>query len=180
MRLACPDTRSRRGGAALLLVGLAVAVAGRLIFWAHPFINDSGLYICMGKTVAEGGKLYHDFYETKFPGVALLAAGCWEMFGGWWPGYVLLQLGASLLVTAVMVSTLRRRIGSDAAVSAGAFMLVLFNFAAGVFGGFQLETLQSSAEVLSACAAITSLSSGSRRSPSSRPGEECWRRLRWG
>ena len=91
------DARPRVLGARLVLVLFAIAaIVPRIGFLARPFDSDSGLYIYMGKVVAEGQTLYHDFYETKMPGVALFTAPLYQAFGFHWTPYVLLQAGMTI------------------------------------------------------------------------------------
>ncbi len=141
-------------------VCLLAALAARASFLAHPFVNDSGLYIYMGKTVAEGGRIYRDFYETKLPGVPLIMAGLWKMFGAWWGGYVLVQtvmgIGASILLGRSVAPCIR--------VPVTLFAIVFLNFGPAVFGGFQLETLQVFFEVLAAAAALRMLNDDASKS----------------
>jgi len=77
---------------------------------AWPFLNDAGLYAYMGKTVATGGVLYRDFYETKLPGVGLIASAFWRAFGPNWAGYVLSQLALAMLAAAMLARAARRHI----------------------------------------------------------------------
>ncbi len=66
----------------LILTGilLSLSIASRAGMIAWPFLNDAGLYAYLGKTVAEGGVMYRDFYETKLPGVGLIASAFWRAF----------------------------------------------------------------------------------------------------
>ncbi len=142
----------------MALVGVCIvgAVCGRLAYLPYPFLNDAGVYVLMGKTVVNGGRLYQDFYETKFPGVAVLMAGCWRLFGAHWGLYVLLQLAMTLLGAWAMARETSRHLGREAGLAAGLFTLVFLNVPQIVFGGFQLETVQAFLSILSACAAMRS------------------------
>ena len=82
-----------RPGGGALLIGLLVIVAmlPRVAFLARPFESDAGLYIYMGKALASGQTLYRDFYEIKLPGVPLMTAGLYRLFGDQWWAYVMLQ-----------------------------------------------------------------------------------------
>src|SRR5437667_10253352 len=76
------DGRRTKASAGLIIaLCIAVAVVSRMSFLAQPFSGDSGIYIYMGKVLAEGGSLYRDFFETKFPSVALLTAPLYLAFG---------------------------------------------------------------------------------------------------
>ncbi len=110
----------------------------------------------MGKTLAEGGAIYRDFYETKLPGVPLLMAGLWRMFGGWWPGYVGVQVVLGILGPVV----LGRVVGRGMRMPVTLFGIVFFNFGPAVYGGFQLETVQGFLATLGACAAVWALRAG--------------------
>ncbi len=124
---------------------------------AWPFLNDSGLYAQLGRTVASGGVLYRDFYETKLPGAALLASVFWRSFGPHWAGYVLCQLTLALLAAAALARAAHRHIASTSALPVFLFATVFLNLAQAVYTGFQLETLQAFFEALAAMAAIESL-----------------------
>ncbi len=136
-----PRARTR---SAPLIVLLVLATLPRLGFLAHPFESDGGLYIYMGKVLAAGDQqLYRDFYETKLPGVPLLTAGLYRLFGDhWWP-YVLLQITLATASAILLASAARRMFGQLATVPAMAFGVVLLNFAPAVYRGFQLETVQT-------------------------------------
>jgi len=110
---------SKPATAAWWVVGailLALAVASRVGMIAWPFLNDSGLYIYMGKTVATGGVLYRDFYETKLPGVGLITSVFWRLFGESWAGYVLSQLALALLAALVLARASSRHLNKNAAL----------------------------------------------------------------
>src|SRR5580704_4571422 len=106
--LQTPDEKT--GGATIalpVLVALCVisALAGRLGFLADPYRNDSGIFVYMGKLIAEGGRFGFDLSDNKFPTVALLMSVLWRAFGDNWTAYVLLQTvlgisGALLLARA--------------------------------------------------------------------------------
>jgi hypothetical protein len=149
--------------ALFLAICMAIAAAGRVGFLAHPFVNDSGLYIYMGKVTAEGGQLYRDFYETKFPGVGLLAAGCWKLCGTNWAAYIALSFILGLAAPALLGWTVMRWVGRQAGWAAFMYAIVLFNFAPAVFGGFQLETMQACFEIIAAAAGLELLGTGKRR-----------------
>src|SRR5256885_12353869 len=88
--------RARRGLRATIAACLLIVVISRLGFLSAPFQNDAGIYIMMGKTLVEGGRLYRDFFETKLPSVALLTAPLYAAFGASWACYVVLQLALAI------------------------------------------------------------------------------------
>src|SRR5437016_14509356 len=81
---------------------LCVAIISRLGFLSAPFQNDAGIYIYMGKVLAQGGQLYRDFYETKLPTVALVTAPLYATFGANWFAYALLQLVVAMSAAFLM------------------------------------------------------------------------------
>jgi hypothetical protein len=129
---------------------ITLAIISRVGMIAWPFLNDSGLYAAMGRTVATGGVLYRDFYETKLPGAGLLAAAFWAAFGHHWAGYVLCQL-----MMAIIAATALWRITRS--VSTFLFAMVFLNLSQAVYTGFQLETIQAFFEAFAALAAWKSL-----------------------
>jgi len=139
------------------IVFVALAITSRIGMIAWPFLNDSGLYAQLGRTVAQGGVLYRDFYETKLPGAALLASAFWRAFGSHWAGYVLCQLAMAILAAAALARAARRHLGLAAALPVFLFAVVFLNLSQLVFTGFQLETLQVFFEALAAMAAMQSL-----------------------
>ncbi|HTL28038.1 MAG TPA: glycosyltransferase family 39 protein [Tepidisphaeraceae bacterium] len=151
-----PVSGELRARADRWLLGIVVGVAllCRLSFIAVPFWSDSGIYIYMGKVVATGGHLYQDFFETKFPGVALMIAPLWKLFGSWWPGYVLVQTAMAFASAVLLGRTARRYVSEDAGRSTLLFAIVFVNFSAGVFTGFQLETIQIFFTTIAGCLAI--------------------------
>jgi hypothetical protein len=136
---------------------LLLAISSRVGMIAWPFLNDSGLYIYMGKTVATGGVLYRDFYETKLPGVGLIASVFWRAFGESWSGYVLSQLALALLAAGFLGRAARRHIRPSAALPTFLFAAVFLNFAWAVYTGFQLETIQAFFEVVAAAVMLEAL-----------------------
>src|SRR5438105_15106117 len=88
--------RARRGLRTTVAACLLIVVISRLGFLSAPFQNDAGIYIMMGKTLVEGGRLYRDFFETKLPSVALLTAPLYAAFGSSWACYVVLQLALAV------------------------------------------------------------------------------------
>ncbi len=143
-------------GAACVLL----AVVGREAYLAEPFAGDSGLYAYLGRTVWQGGRLYRDAFDTKPPGVGLLAAGAWGLFGGWWPGWILLQLTLSLAAAWALGRAARRAVGADAGLATGAAAAVFLSFSPVVKGGFQIETAQTALACLAAAFAIRALTDG--------------------
>jgi hypothetical protein len=134
---------------------IAIAIIGRVGMIAWPFLNDSGLYVQLGRTVATGAVLYRDFFETKLPGAGLLASAFWRAFGTHWFGYVLCQLTMTFIAATALAHAVRRNIGSWPATFL--FAVVFLNLAQAVYTGFQLETIQAFFEALAAMAAIESI-----------------------
>ena len=156
--------RARPGSA--LLIGLLVVVAmlPRVAFLARPFESDAGLYIYMGKALSSGQTLYHDFYETKLPGVPLMTAGLYRLFGDhWWP-YVTLQ-ALMTLIAAGLLARSAARMSRMATVEIPTFLfaLVFLNFSFVAYRGFQLETVQTFFACIAATFGIKSLSRNRRR-----------------
>jgi hypothetical protein len=136
---------------------LVSALVGRLSYLVRPLDADGAMFIYMGKLVAGGGRIGIELIDNKFPTVGLLTSPCWKLFGEFWPGYVLLQTALSFLGAAILARAARRNIGRQAAFPTALFALVYLNFNFAVFGGFQLETLQSFFSILAAAAAMEAL-----------------------
>ena len=147
---------------ALLIVIVLGALGTRMGMLARPFANDSGLYIYLGKTIATGGVLYRDAYDTKPPGVALLTSLCWRAFGSWWAGYVLLQTLAALGTAMLLGKSLARHLGEAARWPAALFAVVYLNFGPAVLGGFQLETILACLAIVAACCGVEAMTRRSR------------------
>ncbi len=147
-----------RADRTLLWLCISVALLSRLAFIAVPFWSDAGIYIYMGKVVATGGHLYQDFFETKFPGVGLITAPLWMLFGSWWPGYVLTQTALAFTSAWMLGRTVSRHVNEDAGRATLLFAIVFLNFGPGVFTGFQLETVQIFFATIAGCLAIRWLS----------------------
>jgi len=144
----------------LLSIAALIPRAG---FLARPFESDSGLYVYMGKVLVEGRLLYHDFYETKTPGVPLLTAPLYRLFGHhWWP-YVLLQSLMTLAAAAALASGISRALNKSARPATFAFAIVFLNFSLVAYRGFQLETIQCFFASLAGAVALTSLNPNSLR-----------------
>lgn len=151
-------TACARADRMLLWLCVVVALLSRLAFIAVPFWSDAGIYIYMGKVVATGGHLYQDFFETKFPGVGLITASLWMLFGSWWPGYVLIQTAMAFTSAWMLGRTVSRHVSEDAGRATLLFAIVFLNFGPGVFTGFQLETVQIVFATIAGCLAIRWLS----------------------
>ncbi len=139
-------------GTSIVLVASAILSRVGLIAW--PFLNDSGLYAALGRTVATGGVMYRDLFDTKLPGAGLLASAFWLAFGAYWPGYVLTQLAIAMLAAVVLARAASRHVGATAVLPTFLFAVTFLNFNYIVFTGFQLETIQAFFEVLAAAAAL--------------------------
>src|SRR5207244_5913571 len=115
-----------RTGVFLLTVLVVAAMLPRVAFLARPFESDAGLYIYMGKTLATGQTLYRDFYETKLPGVPLLTAGLYRLFGDrWWP-YVLLQGLMTLIAARALANAASRALRTTTAQLPPVLFAILF------------------------------------------------------
>jgi Dolichyl-phosphate-mannose-protein mannosyltransferase len=147
----------RRGTAILLAVCLCSALLGRLSYLFRPFDPDGAMYVYMGKLVSEGGRIGYELVDNKFPTVGLVTSGLWRIFGDDWPAYVLAQMTLSLLGAFLLARAVSRNIGRDAGIATGLFALVYLNFNFAVFGGFQLETIQTFFCIVAASSAIYSL-----------------------
>jgi hypothetical protein len=138
-------------------VCLGVAVVSRLCFLGEPFKNDAGIYICFGKVICQGGDLYHDFWDTKLPSVALLMAPLYAVFGSrWWP-YVLVQMGMGIASAWLLARAVGWYAASWAYRPALLFGLVGLNLSLLTMTGFQLETVQVFLESVAACVILRSL-----------------------
>ena len=154
---AAPASRVR-ADRVLLWTCIVVALLSRIAFISVPFWSDAGIYIYMGKVVATGGHLYQDFFETKFPGVGLMTAPLWKIFGSWWPGYVLTQTVLAFASAVLLGRTIARYVNEEAGRATLLFAIVYLNFGPGVFTGFQLETVQIFFATIAGCLAIRWLS----------------------
>ena len=149
---------------ALVTAIVSIAVISRVGMISWPFLNDSGLYAQLGRTVAQGNVLYRDFYETKLPGAALLASIFWRAFGTCWAGYVMCQMVLALLAAAALARAIHTHYRPSAALPVFLFSVVFLNLSQAVYTGFQLETLQAFFEALAAMAALQALSDDDFRS----------------
>src|SRR5438552_6557301 len=114
---------------------IALAIVSRVGFLSAPLQNDAGIYIYMGKVLATGGRLYQDFYETKFPTVALFTAPLYLAFGAHWIFYVLFQLALALVAPFVLARAAARVAGEHAYLPTLLAGLVLLNFSRVVLTG---------------------------------------------
>ncbi|MBC8107259.1 MAG: glycosyltransferase family 39 protein [Anaerolineae bacterium] len=78
----------------------------------------------------------------------------WKFFGANWMSYVLLGGAMSFIGCAMLTRIATRHFGAHAKWPALLFAIVYFNFNFAVFGGFQLETIQSFFTILAAGAAL--------------------------
>jgi len=147
---------ARRPIAFWLLVVLCFFTAGlgRLAYLIRPFDSDGAMFIYMGRVISEGGRFCHDLCDNKFPTVGLMTGVAWRMFGPVWWQYVLLETAMSLLTAWLLARGAARHFGAHAAVPTLLFAIVHLNMAFVVFGGFQLETIQTFFAVLAAGAAL--------------------------
>jgi len=142
-------------GALVLTALILAALLPRLGFLARPFESDAGLYIYMGKALAQGQTLYRDFYETKLPGVPLFTAALYHLFGDHWYPYVLLQTAMAIVAALLLARTAAHHLGPAAKTPALLFALVFLNFSPIAYRGFQLETVQTFFATLAAYFALT-------------------------
>jgi hypothetical protein len=149
----------------VLLVALCIiaALCARLSYLARPFDSDGSMFIYMGKLISEGGRFGHQLIDNKFPSVGLMTSVAWRAFGPNWWCYVALETILSMLACAMIARAARRHFGERAMLPAMVFSLVYLNLAPAVFGGFQLETVQSFFVVISAAAALEALESRNAR-----------------
>ena len=139
-----------------LLLALCVlsAILGRLCYIVRPFDSDGSMFIYMGRLISEGGRFCHELVDNKFPSVGLITSVPWKLFGANWASYVLLG-GAMSIASCVLLTRIAvRHIGEHARWPALLFGIVYFNFNFAVFGGFQLETIQSLFTIIAAGAAL--------------------------
>ncbi len=140
-----------------LAVALLIALVSRLSFLGEPFKNDSGIYIYLGKVLWQGGRLYHDFWETKLPTVPLIMAPIYALFQNHWMPYVLLQAAMGVGGAWILAAALRRFVGPWTFEPALLFGLIGLNLSRLTITGFQLETVQMFFEILSAAMVLRSL-----------------------
>jgi hypothetical protein len=148
---------------ALVTFCLISAAAGRLSYLIKPFDHDARMFVYLGKLVCDGGRYGHDLIDNKFPSVGLMTSVCWRMFGTNWFGYVLLQTVLAAGGALLLGRAAARAFGEQARWPASLFAVVYLNLNVAVFGGFQLETLQTFFAILAAGAAMEALRGGSMR-----------------
>ena len=141
----------------LIAVCLFSAALGRFCYLLQPFDYDASIFIYMGKMVSNGGRLCHDMVDNKFPMVGLMTSIVWRAFGTCWPAYIALQTVLSLVAAWILGRIAARATGPYAQLPTMLFAVVYLNFTSGVFGGFQLETLQVFFTVFTASAAVDAL-----------------------
>ncbi len=132
-----------------------MAILSRVGFISEPWMNDAGLYISMGKVLAEGqAGLYRVVWDTKFPSVALLVEPFWLLFGRAWWGYVLAQGALAFGASFLFARAARSRIGPHAYWPVLLTSLVYLNLSRVVLTGFQLETLMAVFSTVAACCVL--------------------------
>ncbi len=137
----------RIGWVMLIVIALTAAGLSRWSFVNRPFDPDGALFVYMGRMVSEGGLFGRDLIDNKPATVGAVTQWAWEIARTDWRGYVLIQLGLSILsaCSVGLAACAMRRDGEArwTRVAAGvAVGLVLLNLQPFVFGGFQTETLQ--------------------------------------
>ena len=142
---------------ALIATCLVAALVGRLSYLSQPFDDDGAMFIYLGRVVSDGGRFCHDVIDNKFPTVGLMTSLPCRAFGNWWPGYVLLQTAMGIGGAMLLARSATRNLGAAAKLPAMLFALVFFNLYIAVYGGFQLETIQSFFAILAAGAAMEAL-----------------------
>ena len=143
---------------AFLALCVAAAAMGPLAFMPDPFGGEAGVFAYVGRTVWQGGRLYRDAFDARPPGAGLLAAGIWAVFGGWWPGWVLLQLAVNLAAAWALATALRRAVGASAGFAAGVAAVVFLSFSPMLGGGFSVGAVQASLACFAAGFALRALS----------------------
>ncbi|HWP39647.1 MAG TPA: hypothetical protein VNL70_01890, partial [Tepidisphaeraceae bacterium] len=149
--------RPKPAVAMLATACLLTALAGRLAYLVRPFDHDAAMFVYLGKSVCDGQRFGHDIIDNKFPSVGLMTSLAWRMFGTCWPAYVLLQTVLALGGAWMLARAAARNAGEQARLPTLLAAVVYLNFTVGVFGGFQLETLQSFFAILAACAAMEAI-----------------------
>ena len=141
-----------RGNRALVQVAsllLGVAAYARFSYLSNRFANDAGLYIAMGKAVAQGRQLYVELWDTKLPGVTLLTAPLYAVLHDRWWAWIAVQFAMMLAGVAALAAGVARVVassGGNAADAARARLvtasigLALLNIQWLLTTGFQLET----------------------------------------
>jgi hypothetical protein len=154
------QARGRTGDRALaFLIALLVtsALVGRLSYLAKPWDHDARMFVYLGKLVCDGGWYCHDVIDNKFPTVGMMTSVCWRAFGTFWPAYVLVQLAMAVGGALLLARSAARHFGEHARLPVALFAIVYLNLNVAVFGGFQLETLQTFFAILAAGAAMEAL-----------------------
>jgi hypothetical protein len=147
-----------------LIVLLAVsALLGRLSYLVKPWDHDARMFVYLGKLVCDGGWYCHDVIDNKFPTVGMMTSVAWRAFGTFWPAYVVLQLLMAVGGALLLARSAARHFGEHARWPVALFALVYLNLNVAVFGGFQLETLQTFFAILAAGAAMEALADQSAR-----------------
>jgi hypothetical protein len=149
--------RLKAAVALLTTACLLTALAGRLAYLVRPFDHDAAMFVYLGKSVCDGQRFGHDIIDNKFPSVGLMTSLAWRAFGTCWPAYVLLQTSLALSAGWMLARSAARNVGEQARLPTLLAAVVYLNFSVGVFGGFQLETLQSFFAILAACAAMEAI-----------------------
>jgi hypothetical protein len=151
---------SRRVGSALLIaLFVAITLAGRLCYLAKPFDHDARLFIYLGKLFTDGGRFGHDVIDNKFPTVGMMTSVWWRLLGLSWPGYVLTQTAMVIAGALLLGRIARRNFDASSSLPTALFALVFLDFSIAVFGGFQLETMQTLFAIFAAGAALEALRS---------------------
>src|SRR5437868_12960544 len=79
------DWRSQLARTFLTATGIALTIAGIRATWArlhdHLTIFDEGLLLTNANALLAGQVPYRDFYTLYPPGVFLIIAGLWKVFG---------------------------------------------------------------------------------------------------
>jgi hypothetical protein len=126
----------------LITVCILFALISRLAWLGRPFFNDAGLYVAIGKVVADGGRFYSDIWDTKLPSVAALMWPIYLVFGRSWFLYVICQLVLAIAAAFLISRASLKLFGRESSLVTLVYGLLYFSNMAFTGSGFQLETIQ--------------------------------------
>jgi len=143
-------------------VCLVVVIAIRLADLFRPFAGDGSMFVYMGRLVSEGGGVGREMIDNKFPTVGLLTSGPWQLFGAYWPAWVLMLTAMGIAGPFLLARSAGRNLGKHTALPTLLFALIYLNFSYGV-DAFHLESILTFFAAIAASAALSALSSDDAR-----------------
>ncbi|MBC7784821.1 MAG: glycosyltransferase family 39 protein [Burkholderiales bacterium] len=143
-----------RGVAALAVIMVLCAFAGRAVFLSQPVNSDTAMFVYMGKMVTDGQRIGTDLVDNKLPTVGLLMSVPFRLLGAHWWAYTLLGLGLTIATCLMLARTAGRCLGARAIVPVGVASAIWLNLPPVVYGPLQLETIQVFFVTQAACAGM--------------------------